>query len=70
MKNLLLIIGILAILLIAGCKANYQSQSNPNSQQQNNPYAGGGCGVAPAVPLADSESDLHSLTKEKLERSL
>ena len=44
MNKKLFIIGILAILLIVGCKADYQRQPNPNPPYQG--VVGQGCGVS------------------------
>ncbi|MBI2651171.1 hypothetical protein HYX01_01765 [Candidatus Woesearchaeota archaeon] len=48
-KTILLLVLLVGIVVLAGCKQSSTGYATYNPQQgQQQPYVGGGCGVAPA----------------------
>jgi len=65
-KTILFVALLVGIVLVAGCTksspsgyAAYSTQQGQGGQQQ--PYIGGGCGVAPADDAEESSSDLSQI---------
>ena len=52
MKRTILFLVLVLALLLIGCskQSDYSAYNQPNGQQQ--PYVGGGCGVAPSADYA------------------
>ncbi|MCH8003244.1 MAG: hypothetical protein IH934_01325 [Nanoarchaeota archaeon] len=65
-KTILFVVLLVGIVLVAGCTkssstgyAAYSAQQGQGGQQQ--PYVGGGCGVAPVDNLGDSSASIGSV---------
>ena len=59
MKTGILLIALLVGVFLAGCSSNtdgYTSYNQPQGQGQQQPYVGGGCGVAPSSDYQVPES--------------
>lgn len=56
--NIILIIGIVLLISMVGCRADAQ----PTTAQQQQPYIGGGCGVA---SIDSDEDNINQLPVER-----
>ena len=62
-KTILFVVLLVGIMLVAGCtKSSSSGYATYNPQQgQQQPYVGGGCGVAPIDNLDDSSASIGSV---------
>ena len=67
-KIILFVVLLVGILLVAGCtKSSNSGYASYNPQQgQQQPYVGGGCGVAPAEGVGDSSAEVSQIPANTL----
>ena len=64
-KTILFLVLLVGILVLAGCAKDQYTGNvayNPQQQGQQQPYIGGGCGVAPADNLGGSPASIGPAT--------
>ena len=67
-KTILFVVLLVGVVLVAGCtKSDTSGYATYNPQQgQQQPYVGGGCGVAPADDAGDSSADVSQIPANTL----